>query len=265
MRQLGRTLRRLREQAGLNQNEVGDRLRFSNSKMSRVEQGRLSNYHEFLALLDLYGVIVADYNEYLTIFDRANEKGWWRAYGLDDRGFVSIEADASVVRNYELGFVPGLLQTETYIRNSFATARVPLRGERLENQIAVRLRRQLRLTEEPRLTVHALIDESVLRRPICDPGQLRAIAQRAALPNVTVRVLPNDATAHGGLYSNFIVVNFPDAAEPGLAYVEYGFGSVEIEQEQEVRAARLLFDHLTDLALSERDSLALVEQLATGT
>jgi hypothetical protein len=79
-----------------------------------------------------------------------------------------------------------------------------------------------------------------------------------ALPNLAVQVIPQDVGSHDGLYSNFIVVSFPEPAEVDLAYVEYGFGSMQIEKEQEVRAVTLLFEHLAEVALDEQDSLALI-------
>lgn len=261
MRLLARTLRGLREQSGFNQHEAGAKLRFSEKKMSRIEQGQVPGYHEFLAMLDLYGVIVNEYDEYIRMYDRAKEKGWWHAYGLDDRGFVSIEAEASAVREYEIGHVPGLLQTEGYMREAFASAREPLEGDHLENQVAVRLRRQRRLTEEPLLTLHGVVDETALRRPACDQAQLDQIFRLASLPNVTVQVIPHDAGVHSGLYSNFFVVSFPRAVEADLAYIEYGFGSLQIEKDSEVGAARLMFEHLADLALDEVDSVALVSRV----
>ncbi|MFI5583482.1 helix-turn-helix domain-containing protein [Amycolatopsis sp. NPDC051758] len=257
-RQLGRTLRKLREAAGLSQEDAGRPLRFSTSKLSRIEQGYIPGYNDFLALLDRYGIIASDYDEYVRMFDYAKEKGWWHAFGLSDRGFVSVEAEASWIRNYQLGFVPGLLQTEEYMRATFAGARDSFEGADLENQIKVRLRRQLRLTEAPLLKLHAVIDESVIRREPCDAAQLRRLLEVGELPNVDLQVLPRMIGSHDGLYSNFIIAGFPDKAEPDLAYVPYGFGALQIEKEAEVSAARLIFDHLADLALDEEDSRACI-------
>jgi transcriptional regulator with XRE-family HTH domain len=257
-RQLGRTLRKLREAAGLSQEDAGRPLRFSTSKMSRIEQGYIPGYNDFLALLDRYGIIASDYGEYVRMFDYAKEKGWWHAFGLSDRGFVSVEAEASWIRNYQLGFVPGLLQTEDYMRATFTGARDPFEGNDLENQIQVRLRRQLRLVEAPLLKLHAVIDESVIRREPCDAAQLRRLLEVGELPNVDLQVLPRMIGSHDGLYSNFIIAGFPDRAEPDLAYVPYGFGALQIEKEAEVSAARLIFGHLADLALDEEDSRALI-------
>ncbi|RSM38716.1 XRE family transcriptional regulator [Amycolatopsis balhimycina DSM 5908] len=262
-RQLGRTLRKLREAAGLSQEEAGTPLRFSTSKMSRIEQGYIPGYNDFLALLDRYGIISSDYDEYVRMFDYAKEKGWWHAFGLSDRGFVSVEAEASWIKTYELGFIPGLLQTEAYMRETFAGARDPLDGPRLENRVQVRLRRQHRLTEERPLELHAIVDETALLRNPCDAAQLRQLIERSHLPNVRLQVIPQKVGSHDGLYSNFIIAGFPERSEPDLAYLEYGFGSLQIEKEAEVSAARLTFEHLADLALDDGDSRALVERMIT--
>ncbi|MFD9888609.1 helix-turn-helix domain-containing protein [Amycolatopsis sp. NPDC059027] len=264
-RQLGRTLQKLRKAAGLSQEDAGKPLRISSSKLSRIEQGHIPGYNDFLALLDRYGVITSDYDEYIRMFDHAKEKGWWHAFGLDDRGFVSVEAEASWIRTYQLGFVPGLLQSETYMRTTFSSARDPFKGERLEREVAVRLRRQRRLVEEPVLTLHAIIDEAALRRDACDRSQLLKLLQLAELPTVTMQVLPEAAGSHDGLCGNFLLAGFPDPAEPDLAYVEYGFGSLQVENENEVYAARLLFDHLADLALDEQDSCTLIKRMIAET
>ncbi|WP_254897046.1 Scr1 family TA system antitoxin-like transcriptional regulator [Amycolatopsis sp. Hca4] len=76
-------------------------------------------------------------------------------------------------------------------------------------------------------------------------------------------MIPRSIGSHDGLYSNFIIAGFPERAEPDLAYVEYGFGSLQIEKEAEVRAASLMFEHLADLALDDNDSRALIEGMIT--
>jgi transcriptional regulator with XRE-family HTH domain len=166
-RQLGRVLRPLREQVGMTQDQTGAPLRFSKSKMSRIEQGYLPDYHGFRALLHRSGIIVSNWDKYIVMYDRAKEKGWWYAYGLSDRGFVSMEAEASLIRAFQFGYILGLLQTKAYMREVFTSARRPLEGEALENAVAIRLRRQRRLVEEPLLSLHAIVEESTLRRQVC--------------------------------------------------------------------------------------------------
>jgi transcriptional regulator with XRE-family HTH domain len=260
-RQLGRQLKRMRERLGLTQEEAGAPLRMSTSKMSRIELGYLPPYHDFRALLDRYGVIVSDWDEYITAYDRAREKGWWHHYGVGNRGFLPIEAEASAVRVFQFGYIPGLLQTEAYMREVFAAARLPMKP----NEVAVRLRRQLRLTDDPILNYHAIIDEHALRRPVLGRAereeQLAHLVDRARLPNVTVQVVPEDIGAYPGQFGNLIVASFEDSEEPDIAYVEHIFGSVHVEKAAEVSAARLAFKDFADRALDAEDSIALIERL----
>ncbi|SEF29482.1 Helix-turn-helix domain-containing protein [Amycolatopsis pretoriensis] len=267
-RQMGRQLKRMRERLGMTQDEAGAPLRMSTSKMSRIEMGYLPPYHDFRALLDRYGVIVSDWDEYISAYDRAKEKGWWHHYGVGNRGFLPIEAEASKVQEFQFGYIPGLLQTEAYMREVFVAARVPMKPKVLENQVAVRLRRQLRLTEEPLLTYHAIIDESTLRRPIlygkARQEQLRNIIERAVLPNVTVQVVAEEVGAYPGQFGSVTVAGFEDPEEPDIAYVEHIIGSVHIEKKDEVSAARLALKDFADRALDEEDSVALIERLCAG-
>jgi hypothetical protein len=185
---------------------------------------------------------------------------------LDNQGYVSMEADAVRDREFQLGYLPGLLQTEAYARAALAAS--PNRRSRrsLADQVAVRLRRQERLTaEDEPLELHAIVDETALREPADDPGlvrnQLRHIACQAELANVTVQVVRRGAL-HPGLDGSFIVLTFPDRELPEIAYVEHAAGSVHIEDDADVRACNLRFDRLRSLALSPDDSLALIRRMA---
>src|SRR5919198_6276914 len=134
--QLARALRRLREQNKIGQHAAAQALRCSDSTISRIETAeQLPPYLTLRALLDLYGVTVDQWQPYIDLWERAKEKGWWHAYGLDDQGYVSMEADAVRVREFQLGYVPGLLQTEAYARAALAAS--PIRRSRtwLDNQV----------------------------------------------------------------------------------------------------------------------------------
>ena len=183
-RQLGRQLKRMRERLGMTQDEAGAPLRMSTSKLSRIETGYLPPYHDFRALLDRYNVIVSDWDEYIAAYDRAKEKGWWHHYGVGNRGFLPIEAEASTVKEFQFGYIPGLLQTEAYMREVYRRgARRQMKPKVLENQVTVRLLRQLRLTDEPVLKYPR--DHRRGRVPAADPlgeardEQLRATVERA--------------------------------------------------------------------------------------
>jgi transcriptional regulator with XRE-family HTH domain len=266
-RQLARTLRRLREAAGLTQLGAAKRLHYNNRKMSRVELAyQVPTYHDLRAMLDLYGLSIDQWDPYIELADRAREKGWYQAYGLDDYGYVSMEDEANLIREVQPGFIPGLLQTSNYTRALFASGSEPSTEKEMAMAVDLRRRRQKRLTSdvEP-ITVHAVLDKTVLHREL--PGrvmrdQLNHLVLASELDNVTIQVLPKSTGTHQGLYGNFALLSFPDDEEPDVGYVEHVAGSVQIEKASGVAKCRLVFDDLVSKALSHGESVRLIEELA---
>jgi transcriptional regulator with XRE-family HTH domain len=119
---LGGQLRRYREAAGVTPDEAGYAIRASRSKISRMENGRVSFKDRDVAdLLTLYGVTSEQERAgMLELARRANTPGWWAKYSdvLPDwfEAYLGLEAAASVIRTFELQFVNGLFQTEDYAR-----------------------------------------------------------------------------------------------------------------------------------------------------
>jgi transcriptional regulator with XRE-family HTH domain len=146
VRVLARALRELRERARMTQQEAGDRLRFTNRKMSRIETGQVPSFHELQAMLDVYGLISTEWPPYVAMWERAKEKGWWHTYGIPNRGYVPLEAQASEIRAFQLGMVHGLLQTESYVRAVFTGAADPAHHTptSVARGVEIRRRRQRR-------------------------------------------------------------------------------------------------------------------------
>lgn len=120
--QLGPELRALRETAGLSLEAAGPRPHWSASKLSRIESGQQGmDVHGVRSMLDLYDG-AERWEELIGLTRQTGEKGWWREYGLDDKGYVPLEAEARTVRDVPLGLVPGLLQTEPYARAIFESS-----------------------------------------------------------------------------------------------------------------------------------------------
>src|SRR6266536_4650431 len=118
---LGTQLRRLREAKGITREDAGYQIRASESKISRMELGRVSFKERDIAdLLTLYGVDDEERERLLTLARQANTPGWWHRYGdvLPSwfQSYLGLEASAALIRTYEVQFVPGLLQTEHYAR-----------------------------------------------------------------------------------------------------------------------------------------------------
>jgi transcriptional regulator with XRE-family HTH domain len=259
---LGEALRKLRERAGISQREAADRLRYNYQKLSRIENGQLPEYHALRAMLDLYGVLVAEEAPYIDMWERASEKGWWHPYRLDDHGYISLEHDAIRVSAFSLGYIPGLLQTESYIRAAFAGAQLQRSRKWIDNQVAVRMRRRQRLVGDDPLEYHAIIAEAAFRH--ADREQLQLINEVAQLSNVTVQVLPDAAGLNDGQLGSFIVLDFAYPGEMSVLYVEHPAGATYIEEAAKVKPTRLVFKHLSKLALTPDESAEWIGRLVAG-
>ena len=270
-RQLARILRELRQKSGLTIEDAAPKLDFSPSKLSRIENAHQGvDVHVVRTMMDVFGVGGDRWNEILELTREAGAKGWWRAYGLDDQGYVPLEAEASAVREYTVNYLPGLLQTADYARALFESSmHIGSRAVR-EDDVEVRMIRQerLRSSENP-LTLLAVIEESALRRVIGDPdvmcAQLAHVLEAAGLDTVTVQVLPADVSARHSVTGPFTLLSFDGLGEPDIGYVEHPMGSVHIEKAQDVARGRLVFDHLRSMALSPEESAALIERVAMHT
>ncbi len=266
-RQLARTLRRLREEAGLSLEEAAPKLDWSTSKLGRIETAQQGvDVHGVRSMLDLYNVGGAEWTEILDLVREARKKNEWHAYGRSGQGYLGLETDAVVVHNYQLAHVPGLLQTEHYMRTLFRNSRRRPTDAEIERDVQARLLRQRRLTEEPVLELVAIVDESALRRPVGGEevmrAQLQQLMARATLPSVCLQVLPVSLGVHSGMDGSFTVLGFGDPDEPEIAYIEHTVNALHLHKETEVNVCKLVFDRLRAEALSPRDSAALVQRLA---
>ena len=270
-RQLGRELRELREAAGISLDEAAPQLDISTSSLSRIEKGQQAvTVHVVRSMLDLYDVGGPRWAQLIELTRQARKPGWWRAYGIDDFGYIPLEAEATLVRTYVLGLVPGLLQTEDYARALFEAAVLPLTPEELDAQVLVRMIRQRRLVDDDYpLELITVVDESALRRPIGGRNVMRAqlnrLVEAAELDRVTLQVLPAHVGARPALSGDFIVLSFDLLGLPDMAYAENALGSAQIEEEALVTRASMVFDRLRSLALSPTDSVALIRKLAEQT
>lgn len=266
-RMLGRRLRELREDAGLTLDVAAPALDFSTSTLSRIEKGaQYANVHVVRSMLDLYNAGGPVWTELVELARAVRQRGWWRAHGIGDDSYVAFENEATLVLDFTLDYVPGLLQTTDYSRALIAASIARRSEDELENAVSVRTIRQerLRAADHP-LELAAIVDESVLHRPVGGAAilgtQLAHLIDMAALPTVTLQVLPLAVTARTTMGSGFIVLSFGDLGEPDMAYVEHALGAVQLEKEDDVANGRVMFDRLRSDALSPADSTALLRQI----
>jgi hypothetical protein len=219
------------------------------------------------SMLDLFDVGGERWTQILDLTREASAKGWWRAYGLDDKGYLPLEAEASTVRDFTVTYLPGLLQTADYARALFEASFRRRSATTIDRDVTVRMIRQERLTSADRpLELLAVIEEPVLHRPVGGAAVMRAqlgrLAAAAALDTVTLQVLPTGIGAHPGIDGAFTVLSFEGLGEPDMGYVEHPMGSTHVEKKEDVARARLVFDHLRTVAYSPAESVALIEQVA---
>ncbi|WP_219418822.1 helix-turn-helix domain-containing protein [Pseudonocardia nigra] len=266
-RQLARELRRLRESSGYTLEEAATKMEWSVSKLSRIEIGlQTVDIHYARSMLDLYDLGGDEATRILDMTRAAAQRGWWKAYGLDDRGYVPLETAACLAREFSLAYVPGLLQTGEYARAVFGTSTLGRSAAAVEKELAARMYRQRRLTsDEDPLELVAVVDESALLRPVGGRAVMRTQLEHlvivAELPTVTLHVLPLRAGAHQGMDGSFTVLSFGELDEPDIAYIEHPLGATQVDKEKEVARATLAFDRLRSLALDPADTVALVTGL----
>jgi transcriptional regulator with XRE-family HTH domain len=267
-RQLARTLRRLREEAGLTLEEAAPKLDWSTSKLGRIETAQQGvDVHGVRSMLDLYNVGGTEWTEIIGLCRETRKKHEWHAYGFSSQGYFGLEIDAAVVHDYQLAYVPGLLQTENYMRTLFRNSRRRATDAEIDLDVRARLFRQRRLAEGPPLELVAIVDEFVLHRPIggieAMRAQLQYLVSVSDLPSVCLQVLPTSLGAHSGMDGSFTVLSFSDPEEPEIGYVEHTASALHLYKETEVSACKLVFDRLRSEALSPYDSAALIARLAT--
>lgn len=264
-RRLGRRLKQLREQAGMNLDEAAVRIDRTRSALNRMETGKARiDVNVVRTMMDVYDV--RD-DSLIDLAREALRRGWWTIVGVLDRGFIGMETEAATELEWNLSNISGLLQTEDYMRAIFASGKVRRTQRELENEIAARLHRQQRLIDnEAPLRLHVIIDEAALRRKVGGAevmrAQLRYLVEQAELDTVTIQVLPNDAGAHAGMDGAFIVLTFIEEEDPDLLYVEYPTGSIHVEKADEVAEAKLVFERLRSVALTPLESVAFIERVA---
>jgi Domain of unknown function (DUF5753)/Helix-turn-helix domain len=241
---VGAHLRRLRTDQGLSREQAAGAIRASAWKIHRLENGQVGfKDRDVVDLLALYGV--SDPREvaaFLVLAREANAPGWWHHFGdlLPPwfRAYVDLESAASLIRAYEGQFVPGLLQTEGYVRAVVGGAQLAGGAAEAERRVALRLGRQALLSQPGAPRLWAVVDEAALRRPVGGRGvmrgQLERLVEACKWPNVTLQVLPLAAGAHPAMVGAFSVLRFADQELPDVVYVEHLTNAAYLDRREEV-------------------------------
>jgi transcriptional regulator with XRE-family HTH domain len=241
---VGAKLRRLRTDLGLTREQAADHIRASAWKIHRLENGQVGfKERDLLDLLDLYEVTdPQEIADTLALAREANHPGWWQHYGdvlpAWFRAYVDLESAASLIRTFEGQYIPGLLQTDDYIRGVVHAAHLTDTSDEVGRRVRLRMARQLLLTRDQPPRLWAVIDEAALRRPVGGPevmrGQLERLIEATKLATVTLQLLPFGAGAHPAMAGAFSILRFGDQELPDVVYLEHLTGASYLDKRDEV-------------------------------
>lgn len=273
-RRLAAELRRLRENTTpLNLEEAAERLAWSKTKLSRIENAlRRVTPAEVQRMLDLYGVAGPRFDALVGFSRTTRQRGWWDSYEnslpTDYATYMGLEAEAEWLNSYTLGLVHGLMQTEDYTYH--VTKSILMRfspASEVERRVSARMARQRAwLEREQPARLWTILDEAALTRAMGGPevmrAQYRRIIELADLPHVMFQVMPVAAGGHPGVVGSFAIMGFPERFTPNVVYVENMTSALYVEDEKEVHTYSLAFEQMGAMALSPEESLAMLERLA---
>lgn len=270
---LGSQLRRLRESKSISREEAGWHIRGSESKISRIELGRVSfKLRDIDDLLTMYDVTdPAERDALLDLAREANTPGWWHNFGdlLPNwfQTYIGLEESAQLIRTYELQFIPGLLQTEGYARAVIALGKPNAPVEEIERRVRVRMEREQLLMKPTAPKLWAVIDEAALRRPIGGSTLMRAqlehLIDMAELRNVTVQVLPFQVGGHAAECGAFNILRFREQDLPDIVYIEQLTSALYLDKRDDVDEYAQVMERVSVDALPpDRTILALKQVLS---
>ncbi|WP_033213032.1 helix-turn-helix domain-containing protein [Kitasatospora phosalacinea] len=274
--QLGAQLRRLREARGVTREDAGYSIRASESKISRMELGRVGFKQRDVAdLLTLYGVDDEESRAALLgLVGGTNAPSWWHGYGDVVPGwfqtYLNLEDAADLVRSYEVQFVPGLLQTPEYAYAVMRAGSPAASEEEIGRRAAVRMRRQERfLAEGATARLELIVDETALRRPCGGPEVMRAqlarLSELSLRGTISLRVLPLGMGALAADSGAFTVLCFPEPDLADVVYVEQFTTALYLDKPAEVAEYATALERVSAAALGEEETRGLLAEILRTT
>jgi transcriptional regulator with XRE-family HTH domain len=271
---LGTRLHRLREERCITHKDAGEAIRVSPAKIGQMESGRVKfNEAEVAELLTVYGV--TDEGEraaLLSLVHQANTPGWWHTFDgiLPDwfETYLGLEEAACRIRAYAVQFVPELLQTSDYARAVIRLAYPHAPAGELERRVSLRMRRQQLLTGPEPLRLWAVMDEMALLRRMGGAevmrAQLRRLIEAAALPNVTLNVLPLRVGGYAAVTGPYSILRFTEPELPDLIYLEQLTGAIYLDQRTDLDRYALVMEGLCANAANPVDTVRTLGMILDG-
>ncbi|MBO0874855.1 MAG: helix-turn-helix domain-containing protein [Pseudonocardia sp.] len=272
---LGTQLRRLREAKGITRQDAGYTIRASDAKISRLELGRVGYKQRDVAdLLTLYGVTDEQQREALLALARqTNSSGWWHKYAdvLPSwfEMYIGLEQAASVIRTYQVQFVPGLFQTEDYIRAVTLLGKPGATPSDVDLRVELRMARQEILTRAGPPQIWAVVDENALRRAVGGTrvmrGQLERLIELTELPCVSLQAITFEAGGHAAAGGAFSILRFSEPDIKDIAYLEQLTSALYLDKRADVDNYLKVMNRLCTEAISPPETRRLLESILKET
>ena len=168
-------------------------------------------------------------------------------------------------RKQMMGIEHIALQTDDYalaiirLNNPEAAEETQLR------RLQARMARRTVLTRHSAPSLRVLIDESALRRPIGGPDamrrQLAALLEAAERPHVHLQIAPTTQADFPGMEGSFVILSFASQIALDVVYIKNVAGGIYVEDVEQVRRCSAKFEAISEQALSEAESITLIEAL----
>lgn len=267
---LGKRLRQLREDAGLSFDEAAGVIDVTPLTVRRMEKAEVGLRIPYVKeLLARYGVPQQELDDFVAMARRANEPGWWYKYRdvlpAWFSAYVSLESEATVLRVYEPHYVPGLLQTHDYTTALMRVGFPTESDEEIERRVALRMRRQDLLTKPGAPALWAILEETVLRRPVGGTDVMRAQIDRLTealdLPKVRIQIMRYASGAHPGAFGPFHYFRFGFSELPDVVYTESLLGAVYVDQPDDVESHLEVMDRMSVQAEPVTRTRAILAEL----
>ena len=264
-RRLRTELRAARLRKGLTRDQVAGAMDWSLSKMNRIEKAKSGiSVNDVRVLLELYDITDTEQAEELFALARAARRSpWWSRYrevsppGLLD--LIGFESAASAVSQFEIVFVPGILQTAEYASAVLRVFYEESAPERVPSLVELRTRRRDLLTSVNAPRFSFVLDESIIHRLVGSPAimsqQFMHLVDMAELPNVTIQVAPFAVGLHPGTRGPYEIVEFDDTPDENILFLESARGDMISDAPEETRNYLEAFRRITEAALGPSDSV----------
>ncbi|MFD4393143.1 Scr1 family TA system antitoxin-like transcriptional regulator [Kitasatospora sp. NPDC058478] len=259
---VGKLIRLFRERAGMTQRELADRLGYSEDQLGAVERGKRTPRIEILTkadeVLNAGGALKIVADDVMRAKVRISTR-----HPAFSKAFTFEENRAIEIHDYSTMAIPGLLQTEAYIRALYEMRRPLLSEKQIDEWVAARLARKAILERWPLPVVSWVIDESVLRRPLggwdVHKEQLQHLLKVGQMRGPELQVMSLDRMQHSGMGGSFTLLTPPGRSQ--IAYVAVQHVNRLITDPEEVRNMAARYSSIRAQALGLRESLALIEKI----